>query len=71
MHDLIDPHEALRDCDCQACAIAERDRLRELLNRRPALNAGTLEAYAAWTAEVYASDACATNNTEPRGQAWN
>lgn len=30
--------------------------LRDLVNRRPALNAGILEAYVKWTGEVYALD---------------
>lgn len=42
--------------DCVAALGNENWRMRELLNKRPALNAGTLEAYAAWTGEVYASD---------------
>lgn len=36
--------------------IAEVRRLRALLNNRPALNVGLVEAYHAWTAGVYASD---------------
>jgi hypothetical protein len=36
--------------------LAECRRLRDLLDRRPAMNAGLLEAYAQWTSEVYASD---------------
>ena len=28
---LIDLHEPLTDCDCHACAVAERDRLRRVL----------------------------------------
>lgn len=28
MNDLTDKHDTLPDCDCHACAIAERDRLR-------------------------------------------
>ena len=36
--------------------IAEVRRLRTLLNNRPALNAGLVEAYHEWTAGVYASD---------------
>ena len=35
----------------------QRDELRAILDRRPALNDGLREAYAAWTAEVYAMDA--------------
>ncbi|MEJ0004410.1 MAG: hypothetical protein WDN30_14300 [Pararobbsia sp.] len=31
-------------------------RLRNLLEERPALNAGLIEAYTAWTWRVYASD---------------
>ena len=34
----------------------EVQRLQDLLDRRPAMNAGLLEAYAKWTAEVYGSD---------------
>lgn len=37
--------------------IAEVGRLRTLLDNRPALNAGLIEAYHTWTAGVYASDA--------------
>lgn len=39
--------------------IAEVRRLRTLLDNRPALNAGLIEAYTLWTAGVYASDAAA------------
>jgi len=35
----------------------QRDELRAILDRRPAMNDGLREAYAAWTAEVYAMDA--------------
>jgi len=35
----------------------QRDELRAILDRRPALNDGLREAYAAWTAEVCAMDA--------------
>ena len=28
-----DPHPPLSDCDCQACALVERDRLRHKLDR--------------------------------------
>jgi hypothetical protein len=35
----------------------QRDELRAILDRRPALNDGLREAYAAWTAEVYAMEA--------------
>jgi hypothetical protein len=31
-------------------------RLQDLLDRRPALNSGLVEAYINWTAEVYSSD---------------
>jgi len=34
----------------------EINRLQDLLDRRPAMNAGLQESYARWTAEVYASD---------------
>jgi hypothetical protein len=36
-HD-IDQHEPIQDCDCHACAIAERNRLREALNGKQALD---------------------------------
>lgn len=36
--------------------IAEIRRMRTLLNNRPALNAGLVEAYQEWTAGVYTSD---------------
>jgi hypothetical protein len=39
-------------------------RLQDLLDRRPAMNAGLLEAYAAWTTEVYASDIGYTSEGE-------
>lgn len=35
---------------------SEYQRMRDLLDRRPALNEGLFEAYEEWTAEVYASD---------------
>ena len=35
----------------------QRDALQSILDRRPTLNDGLREAYAAWTAEVYAMDA--------------
>jgi len=35
----------------------QRDELRAILDRRPAMNDGLREAYAAWTAEVYAMEA--------------
>lgn len=34
----------------------QRDELRLVLDKRPAMNAGLLEAYAAWSASVYALD---------------
>jgi hypothetical protein len=34
----------------------ELKRLRDLLDRRPALNSGLVEAYVKWTTEVYSSD---------------
>jgi hypothetical protein len=34
----------------------ENERMRTLLDHRPALNAGLVEAYMTWTAQVYASD---------------
>ncbi len=60
------PHRAVQLVDAQA-ASAELCRLRaahqhangnvallaDILSRRPAMNAGLVEAYAAWTAEVY------------------
>ena len=36
--------------------IAEVRRMRALLNNRPALNSGLVEAYMTWTAGVYESD---------------
>ena len=38
----------------------QRDALRAILDRRPALNDGLREAYAAWTNEVYAMEAVGT-----------
>lgn len=32
MDELIGPHDPLPDCDCRACAIVQRDRLRIALN---------------------------------------
>lgn len=43
---------------------AELDQLRAILDRRPALDDGLREAYAAWTAEVYAMDARAAVGEE-------
>lgn len=34
----------------------EVNRLQDLLDRRPAMNANIIEEYARWTALVYASD---------------
>lgn len=36
--------------------VNEYKRLRDLLDCRPAMNAGLTEAYAKWTAAVYMSD---------------
>ena len=47
------------DCDCARCAIAERDRLRKILDCRPAINAGLPETYIAWTHGVYQADMAA------------
>lgn len=33
MADLTEPHEPVHDCDCQACACHERDRLRVALQK--------------------------------------
>ncbi|MDE1179483.1 hypothetical protein [Paraburkholderia sp.] len=41
--------------------IAEVRRLRALLNNRPALNSGLVEAYHLWTAGVYASEAASAS----------
>lgn len=57
MHLTNCPHSD--DGWCLSCVAAlgeEARRMRELLDKRPALNVGTLEAYAAWTSDVYASD---------------
>lgn len=36
---------------------ADNERMRDLLDRRPALNAGLYESYVAWTRLCYISDA--------------
>lgn len=36
---------------------SENARLQDLLDRRPAINAGLVETYVAWTRLVYMSDA--------------
>lgn len=41
--------------------IAEVRRMRALLDNRPALNAGLVEAYHHWTAGVYESDMSAND----------
>lgn len=38
---------------------SENERMRDLLDRRPALNAGLVEAYMAWTRLCYLSDMAA------------
>jgi len=48
-------HELLRREAAMLCR--QRDELRAILDRRPAMNDGLREAYAAWTAEVYAMEA--------------
>lgn len=59
---LLDALEAadVKNTLLSAClhkAEDERDRLRNLLDCRPALNSGVIEAYAKWTGVVYDSDA--------------
>lgn len=49
-------HEYSPRCSCLECVTADRKRLRDLLDRRPAINAGLDEAFQSWTSEVYASD---------------
>ena len=44
------------NCDCRRCAIAERDRLRLVLDSRPAINAGLPESYMEWSTLVYQAD---------------
>ena len=39
-----------------AAARAERDLLQRILDSRPAINAGLLEAYIEWTQGVYLAD---------------
>ena len=43
-------------CDCRSCAIAERDRLRTVLDSRPAINAGLPLTYIEWSQLVYQAD---------------
>ena len=43
--------------EANAILTSEVERLRAILDRRPAINDGLREAYAAWSAEVYAMDA--------------
>jgi hypothetical protein len=38
---------------------SENERMRDLLDRRPALNAGLVEAYVRWTELCYVSDMAA------------
>jgi hypothetical protein len=38
---------------------SEYERLQDLMDRRPAINAGIVEAYIKWTALCYQSDAVA------------
>lgn len=38
---------------------SENERMQDLLDRRPAMNAGLVEAYAAWTRLCYLSDMAA------------
>lgn len=52
MSDII-PHPL---CDCPNCTRAERDRLRKLIDKRPAINAGIADSFEKWSHEVYASD---------------
>ena len=53
------------DSERQANAILteEVQRLRHLLDTRPAMNAGLTEAYVEWTASVYASDMVAARTS--------
>ena len=46
-------------CDCAPCVKWDRDRLRRMLDSRPALNAGLVYAYTEWSQGVYLSDALA------------
>ncbi len=49
-------HQRSPTCDCLACVTWDRDRLRNLLNTRPAINAGLDVAYQVWTGSVYESE---------------
>lgn len=60
LHDYrveTEPSVAIALLDALEAAESERDRLRNLLDCRPALNSGVIEAYAKWTGVVYDSDA--------------
>jgi hypothetical protein len=37
-------------------AVAERDRLQRILDNRPAINAGLVEAYVEWSSGIYILD---------------
>ena len=43
---------------------SEVERLQDLLDRRPAINAGLVESYIEWTRLVYASDIAAAGRLD-------
>lgn len=45
MSDLTEPHDPVHDCDCQACACHERDRLREEVEQLKLAEEGAKEAF--------------------------
>jgi len=58
-------HAPMPTCDCLPCSHVERDRLRNLLNNRPAVNAGLESAYVKWSGQVYESDMLAHAGIRP------
>lgn len=42
--------------DCIESQAAEIERLQRIIDSRPAINAGLVEAYVKWTSSIYAMD---------------